>query len=256
MWCATGCGRVGFDDAQVERCTDLPPGSASGTYELASGPVYCDMDAEGGGWARIADVDAAVGCPGEWSSLASPSVCFARIDGLVGGARSATFPSLIGAYTEVMGRVIAYQFGTPDAFAPGAAPVTIDSLYVDGMSISREQSGARQHVWTYAVGWSNSNFSEPYNHCPCDGGPPADAFIGSNYFCASGHNDALMRPDGWQLADPLYDGATPGAGCDGGGRFVTTLPEPTDSSLEARLMVDQDAGNEDMGVARMELFVR
>ena len=47
------------------------------------------------------------------------------------------------------------------------------------------------------------------------------------------------------------------AGCgDTGGHFEVTLAAPADSPLEARLMVDQGTPNEDLGIARMTLYVR
>jgi len=253
-----GCGRFGFggvDAPLPASCRDLPPGSPSGFYELELGPAYCEMDTAGGGWTRIADVDPAKGCPGEWTRVADPLVCAITNAPTGGGQRSAEFASPI-PYAEVMGVARAYQYESPDAF--GDSRPGIDGAYVDGMSITYRDSGARKHVWTYAVGWSNQNLLEPFHMCPCEaGGSVPPTFVSNSYLCASGHNDPMSRPDSfWYLDDPLYDGSSPGMGCDTGGRFVTTVAPPTQSPVEARLMMDQDSSNEDLGITEMQLFVR
>ena len=219
-----GCGRVNFDDA----------------------------------WLQVIDFDASRdACPGEWISVQAPVVCARNEPSLAGGVRSASFTPP-AAYQRILGYVAGYQFGSMDGFGPSAD--VVDGLYADGVSITyRDATNARQHVWTYAAGWSNVDFEEPGNHCPCDGGAPPPDFVGESYYCASGHND-ITRPSGaWYVADPLWDGATPAGGCDTAGDpswFVRELPEPTESPIEVRLMSDQESACEDVGVFRLALFVQ
>ena len=50
-------------------------------------------------------------------------------------------------YNNVCGRVIGYQFATPDGFFPAE---TIDQPYVDGVSVT--YGAPRNHIWTFAAG--------------------------------------------------------------------------------------------------------
>ena len=51
------------------------------------------------------------------------------------------------------GRVTGYQSRTPDAFHPyGHEERSLESYYVDGVSLTHGPTGARQHIWTFAAG--------------------------------------------------------------------------------------------------------
>ena len=56
--------------------------------------------------------------------------------------------------------------------------------YFEGLSLTH--GSPRQHVWTYAVGLSDSG-SHPHD-CPCvlTGGQNPKSFVGSHYYCESG----------------------------------------------------------------------
>jgi hypothetical protein len=222
---------------------------------LGCGRVHFDAP----DWRLIADVDGSVSCPGEWVPHTAPLAC--TVAAPTGGAvRTAMFTAAM-PYSEIKGYALGVQFNTTDGFASGPGD-SIDHIYVDGLSITiTAANGARQHVWSYASGWSNVDFAEPQHHCPCDpGGTPAESFVGSAYFCASGHNDPATPPGGkWFPDDPLWDGMTPGPGCDTGGSvrsFQVTLDTETASPIEARIMTDQVGTNEDVGITRLVLYVR
>ena len=80
-------------------------------------------------------------------------------------------------YTKVCGRAIGYQYKTTDAFALRDSGVTIDQIYVDGLSIT--YSSPRQHLWTFAAanGESRRDLS-----CPCSSNPGASppSFLNNN----------------------------------------------------------------------------
>ena len=64
---------------------------------------------------------------------------------------------------HVCGRMIGYQYSAPTAF--DTSIVSIDSTYVDGVSLTHGPPGARQHIWTFAAGWGEHN-TRNYG-CPC-----------------------------------------------------------------------------------------
>ena len=82
-----------------------------------------------------------------------------------------------------------------------ATTATIDSNYVDGLSIT--YGNPRQHIWTYATGV----FDNGEIHCPCDGtGGIAPSFVGSNYYCESGRGSTDNHHE-YHFDDPLWDGS-------------------------------------------------
>ena len=90
------------------------------------------------------------------------------------------------------GRIIAYQRGSPDAFANyHYYGTTIESAYVDGVSLTHGPAGSRQHMWTFAAAiYAENDLTR--NTCACLNSqyswpqqlPP---FVGNNYFCDTGN---------------------------------------------------------------------
>lgn len=238
------------------------PGSPSGPYTIRPEggkevEVYCDMESFEGGWTRIAAVDASTGeCPGEWVFVDPPGVC-TRPFVKVGSWGSAVFPSPQGQYGEVMGWVSGLQREQMDGFVPSTYPgVDLAGFYVDGVSIITEEDPP-QHVWTYAVGWSDDDLSNG-GACPCVGGTAPPDFVGTDYYCESGATGA-PGGRGWFVDDPLWDGNGIAADCDAPedpSVFVQELTQIVDVPIEVRLVADQISADEDVGVTQMELFVR
>lgn len=89
------------------------------------------------------------------------------------------------SYQQVQGKVVAYQYGRPDAFrryGRGLSGVNnIDGAYVDGISITHGQS-PRKHIWTYTIGQRGGG-----DLCPSAGGIQPPGFVGENYFCSAGN---------------------------------------------------------------------
>jgi len=259
--------RIGTPEAPGESCKAIfETGTADedGTYWIdpnGDSPddaieVFCDMTHEGGGWTRVADVDPARGCPGAWVHLGNPQLCYRATGSRA--CRSATFDTLGVSFREVRGYVRAYQYYSMDGFHM-YSPFPLDDTYVDGVSIT-VGAAPRTHVWTYAVGISRDGDYPNYN-CPCaghpGGGPPG--FVGQHYYCESGNSGGWEGR--WYTDDPLYDGQ----GCPGGNSccsppdlpwFRRNLGAEFNTHVEARLCSDQESANEDVGVYRMELYVR
>ena len=268
------------------------PNSPSGVYLLATNDgtkhTYCNMEelcGSGGGWTRLGYLDmtdATVNCPSGFRLHQSGGVsACGRATSSVGSCVSVQFPSNGISYSQVCGRVVGYQWGSPDAVYPGryqneaygsvidSSHNDIDSYYVDGVSITR--GSPRQHVWTLIAGYNEaSNYSHTNDgrlNCPCSQGSPQNStlqsFIGNDYFCESGN----PATDGsWQqifyTSDPLWDGK----GCGSLEGDCCTAPDlpwfnkvlnrNTTNFLELRVCGDDGTANEDVPVSYYELYVK
>ena len=177
------------------------------------------------------------------------------------------FPTNGISYSEVCGRVIGYQYGTPDAVATTHVPISehndINSYYVDGISITR--GSPRQHVWTFMGGYSDTYY-QLWN-CPCSITPSSvqqiQSFVGSHYFCESGNHNAGAQSSYLYTADPLWDGqvcgAQEGVCCSASGlpwfhRDYDT--NTTTDYLELRACGDESTSNEDTPVSFYEIYVK
>ena len=166
-----------------------------------------------GGWRRAIYLDMTdpnTECPSGWSIITSDSK---RTCGMVGsGNTSVFFPVSGGPYSQVCGRIRAYQSGTPLAFHGYNFHRydTIDSIYFDGVAIM--YGSPRQHIWTFAAGRAENNTRSTNNICPCDttADIPIPPFVGEDYFCESGYvypgyrNSTLE--DRLHSNDTLWDG--------------------------------------------------
>ena len=263
----------------AKSCTELAeqePDIPSGNYWIlnstqSSVQVFCEMGEVfpsslnvTGGWVRVANLnmtDPDQQCPENLTqSYTNPvRLCGRKTDRR---CDSVTFTTYGVQYRQVCGRVRGYQFRSPDAFNTFAcpAPCTIDKPYVDGVSITHG-AGPRKHIWTYAAAiYENETLTTT---CPCTGGgksPPA--FVGSDYYCESGHNSPPWQPAVLYSNDTLWDGQD----CNGLERtccdlpnlpwFCKKLPEPTTDNLEFRLCGDQAVADEDVPVDLAELYIQ
>ena len=150
-----------------------------------------------------------------------------------------------------------------DAFAPYFTnrAVTIDGLYVDGVSVTHGQN-PRKHIWTFANALDEVRRNEYV--CPCtktdtsfNGAVPP--FVSGDYFCDTGSRYSFAKQ--FYSEDPLWDGA----GCGGTSTccqfnnppwFCKQLPQPTTDDIELRLCADQGIDNEDTAIEKIELFVQ
>ena len=158
-------------------CHTLPAGSQSGYYWIQNSyavhgaiRVYCDMARRcfnrTGGWMRLADLDMTdptQNCPTGFRLITSPKRSCVRPGS---GCVSTTFPTHGVQYSRVCGRVIAYQFGSPNGFHPYNynRQLTIDDVYVDGVSLTHGQN-PRHHIWTFVAALDETR-SDLYT-CPC-----------------------------------------------------------------------------------------
>ena len=258
------------------------PNSPSGVYLLKTATngtkyVYCNMEelcGSGGGWTRLAYLDmsdATVNCPSGFRLHQSGVRACGRATSSGGSCVSVQFPSNGISYSQVCGRVVGYQFASPDATVSGASHNDINSYYVDGVSITR--GSPRQHVWTLMAGLLEasyhlrSNDGRHYN-CPCSQGSiqnsTLQSFIGNDYFCESGNpaTDGTFQSILY-TSDPLWDGERCGIL---EGNCCTSRPSlpwfnkllntATTDYLELRVCGDESTSNEDVPVSFYELYVK
>ena len=249
----------------------------SGYYRINNNLwTYCNMTAftnndfistcagVGGGWRRIANIDISAGddCPGEWRKATQSGVSFCRVasDDARFTCPSANFSTNGISYQRVCGRARGYQKGYTWGFY-GTHPSysrTIDQDYVSGLSITFS-SNPRQHIWTFASGFSEGS-SIPDN-CPCSVYPgySPSPFIGNNYYCESG---SPGNPSGsiYYFNDSLWDGAgcTLGTCCDNTTQpwFYHQLNQTTQDDIEARICTSGPFTLRSTLIDQLELYIQ
>ena len=116
-----------------------------------------------------------------------------------------------------------------------------------------------KYIWTYSAGVFE--YTSRRDDCPCNGGAPPPAFVGSDYYCESaisaGNWGSTIYPD-----DPLWDGQD----CRGLERtccdspnlpwFCKELPQSTTDYLEIRICSDEVLSNEDTLIDLVQLYIQ
>jgi hypothetical protein len=153
----------------------------------------------------------------------------------------------------VCGRVIGYQFGTPDAFLQFA---NNDNIDFDGVNITHGPQ--RDHIWSYAAGRTENIPS--FGNCPCSEFPGTmpPSSIDNHYYCESADPTGTRRS--FQEDDPLWDGQQcEGTCCNGTNSppwFTVQLPAPTIDAIEVSICGDESTNNEDSPIELLEIYVQ
>ena len=258
----------------ADSCADILhyiPASQSGYYWVKdingySHKVYCDMNISCGGvvggWMKVAALDMTdinTQCP---VSLRQHSDFNKRTCGINSAACSSViFHTNTITYSKVGGKIKAYQHGSPDAFYRGSSNPSINSNYVDGISLTTKNP--REHIWTFAAALDEVG-TFPLLNCPCTnknqansaGHPPN--FVGNDYFCDTASQERYQI--GRFYSDPLWDGA----GCGPLNScctlhnppwFYKQLPQPTSDDIEMRVCLDQGIADEDIRIEMVDIYV-
>ena len=150
------------------------------------------------GWTRVAYLnmsDTNQSCPSGFRLYQSGGVRACGRQARSGAScQSIKFQAGI-SYSQVRGKVVGYQYRSPDAVENCKWPSVgkdpnhddINSHYVDGVSITH--GSPRQHIWTLMCGLYDVSVDNRYN-CPCTGSnqnSTIPSFIGNDYFCESGN---------------------------------------------------------------------
>ena len=225
-----------------------------------------------GGWRRAVYLDMTdlnTNCPPGWSETDYPKRTCGRASAtdVYNICDSAYFRVSGGEYSQVCGKIRAYQWGwTPAFYGNRAGHSSIDEDYFTGVAVMH--GSPRQHIWTFAAGAvENGTGVSTINQnilCPCDTSVniTIPQFVGSDYFCESGY----ARPDSSTILvlhtdDPLWDGdgCTSTSTCcslNNPPYFTKILPGPTTYDLELRLCCYYSSVYEDIAVELIELYVK
>ncbi len=222
----------------------------------------------GPGWRRAAYLnmsDPTQTCPPAWELIATPRRSCARPSNAGWhSCYSAMFPNQGIQYSQVCGRIIGYQFGSPQAFVLSTRYMyTIDERYVDGVSLT--YGSPRQHIWTFANSLDEVS-SDHTSRCSCTDSLRRNntpSFIANDYFCETGvppgqqFNNEIFYAD-----DPLWDGqgCGPTSTCEctfnNPPWFCKQLPQSTDADLEVRLCSESSVIYENTLVELIEIYFK
>ena len=226
----------------------------------------------GSGWTRVANLnmtDPGSVCPTNWTLHTSPvRGCGQTHTGYY--TCDSTFLAVSGQrYSRVCGRILAYQAGSTDAFqnSVSAGRTSVDSAYVDGVSVTHGPVGSRQHIWTFAAALYEDDPSyNPTVNCPCtntryDWPYQLPSFIQNNYFCDTGSPGPSYSSGTTYYSDnPLWDGS--GCGKDSTcchfnnpPWFYSSLPQATMDDMEVRLCFSSSANNENTVIYLLEIYI-
>ena len=258
------CDKIEEHDNQIT--TELIKINETLTEQIINSVHYACGGTEN--WRRAVYLDMTdpnTNCPSGWNNIMSERTC-GRASSSSRSCDSVFFPVSGGPYSQVCGRIRAYQHGLPDAFSGyNAGQTTIDSAYVSGVAVM--YGSPRKHIWTFANGaWENGTTHLPYN-CPCDttGVISIPPFVGEDYFCEAGYvYPGYNNPIEWviQSNDPLWDGrdchsSSTCCSLHNPPYFTKTLNQTATDDLELRMCLYNDASSSDnIGVELVELYVK
>ena len=243
------------DDLMKENLTEQITNNARYTYGGTWGwrrAVYLDM------------TDPNTNCPSGWQLTGYSKRTCGRASTGWWSCDSIFFPVSGGPYSQVCGRIRAYQYGLPDAFSSynNHGQTTIDSAYVSGVVVM--YGSPRQHIWTFANGAMENSAASHGSICPCDINgennmiPP---FVGEDNFCESGYIRGSETSDRLHSNDILWDGrdchsTSTCCSLHNPPYFTKTLNQTTTDDLELRMCLNAPANYDNIAVELVELYVK
>ena len=268
------CDKIEKHDNQIT--TDLMRMNQTLTEELINNreSIYDTAELKCGGtwgWRRAVYLDMTdpnTNCPSGWQLTEYSKRTCGKASSSHLSCDSVFFPVSGGPYSQVCGRIRAYQRGRPDAFHGYnyGGQTTIDSAYVCGVAVM--YGSPRQHIWTFANGGMENNTVPTSSTCPCDIGGKNNMiplFVGEDYFCESGY----VRPGYYSSAllftfhsnDTLWDGrdchsTSTCCSLHNPPYFTKTLSQTTTDDLELRMCLWNSPSIDNIAVELVELYVK
>ena len=250
----------------VTSCKMLSKSCPSGYYMILASngsaiKVYCEMNKTtcgevSGGWMRVTSLDMkeeSAKCPSSLClNTTTPRTC-----------RRCYTPGIINfvaetyqvgvSYSNVCGRLIAYQIGMPNAYS------SVHTLGVDGVSLT--YGNPEENIWTFIA--ANSDYAS--NMCQCIKpsikrilAPPA--FISNHYFCDTALSVSARKAE-FYSENPLWDGS----GCQGENQccsfnnppwFHRRLSSSTSEPIVMKVSINKPPLFEDVAIEVMDIYVQ
>ena len=135
-----------LDDCLSFTCDDCYASGRAGCWRRA---VYLDM------------TDPNTNCPPGWNETDYPKRTCGRVSDGGSTCDSVYFPASGGEYSQVCGKIRAYQWGWTIGFYSNH----IES-YFSGVAMMH--GSPQQHIWTFAAGLVENNTTHPYAQRPFD----------------------------------------------------------------------------------------
>ena len=230
-------------------------------------PVYiCNGT---GGWRRAVYLDMTdpnTNCPEGWSETDYSKRTCGRVTDEWRTCDSVTFSVSGGEYSQVCGRIRAYQFAhTLGFYGYYYGYTTVDDAYITGVAVMH--GSPRQHIWSFVAGLSENHTNSRYSLCPCDTtlSIPIPPFVGEDYFCESGY----IYPGHW-ISNEIYsfhsnDVLWDGRDCHSSSTccsqhnppyFTKTLNTSTTDDIELRMCNYRENPYSNVAVELVELYVK
>ena len=255
---------------------DCNPSAPSGYYWIGNGSriennnsVYCYMEADKcgvRGVMRVAHIDmrnTSVNCPAPLTQYELDSG--ERLCGSTNLSSttcdSVMFPTHHFSYQHVCGMAAGFSYYHPCAFYyyNNSGQNTINHAYVSGLSITYGPQNGRNHIWTYAGGYQESDTHDC--NCPCASNPGARSppFVGQDHYCESATR-YVSQTFQWFTNNTLWDGEDcyPGSSCCDNALapwFRRTLQEKTTEDIEVRWCTGQGLQRDRVATELLELYV-
>ena len=200
-------------------------------------------------------------CPDSWQTITSPRLSCGKKSSAPCDSLNITTSG--ASYQTVCGRFRGYQVGTTDAFRKynNIPETSIETYYVDGVTVTYGSPGRRHHVFTYAAG--NNELNNSPSTCPCTGaGARPPLLVGCDYYCESGNPELDSFETQPYFSDVLWDGQQCGGNentcCNPPGLpwFCKTFPTPISEDLEVRICTDENVDNENVAIESFELYIQ
>ena len=197
-------------------------------------------------------------CPPAWREYNTNGVRACGRPVTSTGSCSATVYFIGRQYSRVCGRVIGYQYVSPDAFER----YTNNDIDLDGINITH--GAQRYHIWSYVAGVTQSTSSQSRLKCPCSNvnrqGSEPPSSIGDNYYCESGNPNYDFMLNHLYANDLLWDGQQcEGTCCNGTNSppwFSVQLPAPTTDTIQVSICCDQRTDDEGTPIELIEIYVQ
>lgn len=199
-------------------------------------------------------------CPSGLSQVDSPIRVCQRSAPYVNivSCSSSTFGVGRLTYSNVCGKIIAYQFGDSIGFyAHFNYPEfrELDAAYLSGISLTHGPTDNREHIWSFAA--STNQDTQTDVACPLTtaGTPP---FVGNDYFCDSGNPTGVPAREFYTDEDGQGCDADPDLRCQDNNPpwFTKMLSSPTTDDIEMRVCGDQRLLLTNLGIEQIALYVQ